>query len=65
MRFVRLLTVVLTLALVALGSAQVTLPQPRKAWTVLVYQAGDNDLEEALIKDFNEMERVGSGPNLN
>ena len=64
MRFVRLLTMTLTLAFVALGFCQVTLPQPKKAWTILVYQAGDNDLEEALIKDFNEMERVGSGPNL-
>jgi hypothetical protein len=36
-----------------------------KQWTVLVYQAGDNDLEDALIKDFNEMERVGSDDNIN
>lgn len=36
-----------------------------KLWTVLVYQAGDNDLEDALIKDFNEMERIGSDDNLN
>jgi len=28
-------------------------------WTVLVYMNGDNDLEEALIGDFNEMEREG------
>jgi hypothetical protein len=42
-------------------------PNPRtpKMWTVLVYQAGDNDLEDALIKDFNEMERVGSDDNIN
>jgi len=65
MRFVRLTALVLTLSLVALGFGQVTLPQPRKSWTVLVYQAADNDLEDALIKDFNEMERIGSGANLN
>ena len=44
-----------------------TNPNPRtpKLWTVLVYQEGDNDLEDALIKDFNEMERVGSDDNIN
>ncbi len=65
MRFVRSLALVLTLTLLALAVGQVTLPQPRKAWTVLVYQAGDNDLEEALIKDLNEMERIGSGAQIN
>ncbi len=65
MRFVRSLVLALTLASVALGFGQVTLPQPKKAWTVLVYQAGDNDLEEALIKDLNEMERIGSGATIN
>ncbi len=55
----------LLLLWVTVSAAQVTLPQPRKAWTVLVYQAADNDLESALIKDFNEMERVGSGQTLN
>ncbi len=63
MRFAHLMT--LTLTLFGLGFGQVTLPQPKKAWTVLVYQAADNDLEEALIKDFNEMERLGSGTNIN
>src|SRR3972149_1682301 len=29
-------------------------------WTVLVFLAGDNDLEGAAIKDINEMEMVGS-----
>ncbi|MFQ6133005.1 MAG: clostripain-related cysteine peptidase [Armatimonadota bacterium] len=31
-------------------------------WTVLVYMNGDNDLEAALIGDFNEMEREGPSP---
>lgn len=65
MRIARLLTMALTFAVATLVAAQITLPQPRKAWTVLVYQAGDNDLEEALIKDLNEMERIGSGATLN
>ncbi|MCS7223278.1 MAG: clostripain-related cysteine peptidase [Armatimonadetes bacterium] len=42
------------------GNRSVTLPE-KKQWTVLVYQGGDNDLEAAMIKDFNEMERVGTG----
>ncbi|MCS7253253.1 MAG: clostripain-related cysteine peptidase [Armatimonadota bacterium] len=33
--------------------------QPSK-WTVMVYMCGDNDLESALIKDLNEMEKIGS-----
>ncbi|MCX7967190.1 MAG: clostripain-related cysteine peptidase [Armatimonadetes bacterium] len=65
MGFVRSLALILTLASVSFGFGQVTLPQPKKSWTVLVYQAGDNDLEEALIKDFNEMERIGSGATIN
>lgn len=31
-------------------------------WTVLAFLAGDNNLENALLDDFNEMERVGSRP---
>ncbi|MCX7642798.1 MAG: clostripain-related cysteine peptidase [Armatimonadetes bacterium] len=65
MRFVRMLTLILTLGLITFCLGQVTLPQPKKAWTVMVYQAGDNDLEDALIKDLNEMERVGSGATIN
>ena len=29
-------------------------------WTILVYLAGDNNLEESAIIDLNEMERIGS-----
>jgi PKD repeat protein len=36
-----------------------------KEWTVLVYMAADNNLEDVAIADFNEMEMVGSGPDLN
>jgi hypothetical protein len=31
-----------------------------RAWTVLIYLDGDNDLEEAAFEDFNSMELVGS-----
>src|SRR3972149_5690972 len=34
--------------------------QNRAAWTVLVYSAADNDLEQFLVLDINEMEAVGS-----
>lgn len=59
------LFITLLLLWVSAAQAQFSLPQPKKAWTVLVYQAGDNDLETALIKDLNEMERIGTGSNLN
>ena len=36
-----------------------------KKWTVMVYMCGDNDLESALIKDLNEMEKVGSSKQVN
>ena len=35
-------------------------PGGASEWTVLAYMGGDNDLEEALIGDFNEMEIIGS-----
>ena len=41
------------------------LPFAEKEWTVLIYQGADNDLEDALLRDFNEMERVGTTTNLN
>ena len=36
-----------------------------KEWTVFVYMAADNNLEDVSVSDFNEMEKVGSGSNLN
>jgi len=39
-------------------------PAP-KAWTVMVYIAGDNNLGEAGLKDVNEMETVGTTDRLN
>lgn len=34
-------------------------------WTILVYLAGDNNLEESAIVDLNEMEQVGSSEQVN
>ncbi len=41
-------------------------PQPGVAeWTVLVYQAADNDLEGPILDDLDEMERIGSVQGMN
>jgi hypothetical protein len=37
----------------------------RKRWTVLVYLAGDNNLDSAGVVDLDEMKRVGSTDDLN
>ena len=36
-----------------------------KEWTILVYMDADNNLEANGLKDFNEMEKVGSSDNVN
>ncbi len=36
------------------------LTRGRTSWLVLVYLDGDNNLEDAAIEDFNEMEEIGS-----
>lgn len=36
-------------------------PRDRKPWTVLVWIAGDNDLDQYGIADINELKQVGSG----
>lgn len=33
-------------------------------WTVMVYMAADNNLEQAAIDDINEMEQIGSTPDV-
>jgi hypothetical protein len=44
----------------------ITLPQPKKSWTVLVYLDGDNNLSSYATKDIAEMYAVGSdATNLN
>ena len=37
----------------------------KKSWTVLVYLAGDNNLDEAGVADLTEMKKVGSTDHLN
>ena len=47
-------------------SGDVTLPQPKKAWTVLVYLDGDNSLASFAAGNINQMKQVGSdATNLN
>lgn len=41
------------------------MPNPQTKWTLLVYLAGDNNLDGAGVSDLNEMKQVGSNSNLN
>lgn len=50
--------------LTSLEPTRVPLAAHAAKWTVLVYMAGDNDLESAAITDFHEMARVGSSDDL-
>lgn len=47
--------------------ARTTIPKSdgKAAWTVLVYLAGDNNLDAAGVVDLLEMKKVGSGKTLN
>lgn len=45
-------------------TAYVPFPE-EKEWTILVYMAGDNDLEPYLVKNFQALEKSGSSPNIN
>ncbi|MCD4783018.1 MAG: hypothetical protein K8T10_04210 [Candidatus Eremiobacteraeota bacterium] len=38
---------------------------PSRNWTVLVYEAADNDLEKFMVQDVNDMESIGSNTDLN
>lgn len=40
-------------------------PSIPKKWTVMVYLAGDNNLDSAGVTDLNEMKQVGSNDNVN
>ena len=35
-------------------------PQSKKQWTVMVWMAGDNNLEDAALDDLQELKQVGS-----
>jgi len=43
----------------------ILVPMLFRDWTVMIYMDGDNDLEPWAIADFNELELVGSTPNVN
>jgi len=40
-------------------------PHKKKEWTVMVYSAADNNLQESQYHDVDEMERVGSSSKVN
>ena len=40
-------------------------PQEKAEWSVFIYMAADNNLEEAAIFDMNELEQVGSTEDVN
>ncbi len=37
-------------------------PSPKADWTVMVYFAADNDLEDAALANLQMMKKVGSSP---
>ncbi|MCR4421494.1 MAG: clostripain-related cysteine peptidase [Exilispira sp.] len=47
------------------GGGGITLPQPKKSWTILVYLDADNNLSSYGDYDINEMKTVGSDSNIN
>jgi hypothetical protein len=60
---------VLLIQQAAVASAYRARPAPAQndtaAWTVMIYMAGDNDLEGFALGDLNEMEFSGSTPQVN
>jgi hypothetical protein len=50
---------------VALGAPDIRSAPRKKRWTVMVWMAGDNDLESFGDKDLAEMKRVGSTDDVN
>ena len=41
------------------------MPNSGKKWTVMVYLAGDNNLDENGVDDLKEMKKVGTTPDIN
>ena len=62
-----MLVVAIALVCLAAPVAQaVTMPQQSKAWTVMVYIDGDNNLEDYVVKDLEtELSALGSNANVN
>ncbi len=48
---------------VSIGGKQDAAPAEKKKWTVLLYSAADNNLQDALVSDVAELEAVGSDKN--
>jgi hypothetical protein len=46
------------------GSSSPVPPDGHRYWTILVYMAADNDLEEYAIRNINDMEKIGSTANV-
>lgn len=49
---------------VSIGTKEEQQAAPKK-WTIMHYSAADNNLTSYLVTDVNEMEKVGSTPNMN
>lgn len=47
------------------AAAKLQTPREKAKWTVLVYLAGDNNLEEYMAEDLLDLEKVGSSPDMN
>ncbi|MDQ3007253.1 MAG: hypothetical protein M3R47_17955, partial [Chloroflexota bacterium] len=59
------LMVLLILLISMTGSAYAAPPAPRAKWTVMVYIAGDNNLEDYVVKDIElELAPTGSSANV-
>ena len=65
--FISVLALLVMTALAAASTASATtFPQPTKAWTVMVYIDGDNNLEDYVVKDIEtELSALGSNAIVN
>jgi hypothetical protein len=64
--FIMLVLAVALVCIAAPAAQAVTFPQPAKAWTVMVYIDGDNNLEDYVVKDIEtELSALGSNANVN
>ena len=64
--FIMLIVAIALVCLAAPAAQAVTMPQPSKAWTVMVYIDGDNNLEDYVVKDIEtELSALGSNANVN
>jgi len=59
-----LLSAILTVGCGSRHSPSRTIDDGTHKWTFLIYMAADNNLEPYALQDFNELEQVGSDPNI-